>query len=299
MSFIYSVIYHPKVNWLIRNVNHILSPVLPKKIRINPSGIVTIPVKGHKPLKFKTNQTNYLTAELFWNGVLKFEYTPIFMKLIKKVDTFFDIGGSIGYYSVLGSKINPKLKVQAFEPSLSSRQFFSENIKLNHLEEHITLNGMALSDKEGTIDFHVVKSSKYPSVPNLSGQHNLDAVHNNLKSETITVDTDTLDNFVKKNNIQNIDLIKIDTEGTENRILGNAAETIERFKPIIISEVLFDQIEAELEEIILKHQYEFYNHVNGKLQKASGLKRETDNGVRDCFFVHPSKKHLIEEFIAQ
>ena len=40
-------------------------------------------------------------------------------KLIKKVNSFFDIGTSIGYYSILGAQMNKKLSVEAFELSNS------------------------------------------------------------------------------------------------------------------------------------------------------------------------------------
>ncbi len=46
----------------------------------------------------------------------------------------------------------------------------------------------------------------------------------------------TIDNFVKENNIQRIDLIKIDTDGHELEVLKGASESIKKFKPYIIME---------------------------------------------------------------
>ena len=68
-------------------------------------------------------------------------------------------------------------------------------------------------------------------------------------------------------------------------------------KPIIICETLFNTIEPELESIFKLYGYDFYNHTESGLEKVTSIIREKDNGVRNCFFVHPSKYHLIEEFI--
>jgi len=296
MHIIYSLIYSPQINWLIRNLNYILSPLLPKKIKIHPSGTINIKIKNHKSIKLKANQTSYVTRELFWKGSKNYEYTPIFMKLIKKTDTFFDIGSSIGYYSVLGASINKNLKVEAFEPSTGSMIYLSENVKINNLSSRINVNVIALSNQQGQIDFFEIRNKKYPTIYNLSGEHNI-GTKPHLKSLKTKVISNTLDNFVKMNDIKRIDLIKVDTEGSEDLILMESSNTINQFKPIIICEVLFNRIENQLEKIMLEHNYEFYNHNDNGLTKVNTIKRNSDNGIRNCFFVHPTKKHLIEEFI--
>lgn len=292
----WTLIYNTKINWLIRNINYILSPLLPEKIKIHPSGTININIKSHKSIKLKANQTSYVTRELFWKGSENYEYTSIFINLIKKTDVFFDIGSSIGYYSVLGASINKRLKVEAFEPSTGPMIYLSENVKINNLSSRIKVNVLALSNKQGQIDFFEIRNKKYPTIYNLSGEHNI-GTKPYLKSLKTKVTSDTLDNFVKKNDIEKIDLIKVDTEGCEDLILIESSNTINQFKPIIICEVLFNRIESQLENIMLGHNYEFYNHSGKGLTKVNTIKRDSDNGIRNCFFVHPTKKHLIEEFI--
>ena len=296
LNIFYSIIYDSKLNRIIRNLNYFLSPLLPKKIKIHPAGLLNVKINDHNSIKLKTNQTSYVTRELFWKGCQNYEYTPIFIKLIQKVDDFFDIGSSIGYFSVLGAKVNENLNVQAFEPSTGSMIYLSENVKINGFSERINVNFLALSDKSGQIDFSEIRNKKYPTIYNLSGEHNI-GTKPHLKSITTKIDSDTLDNFVSNKHIANIDLMKLDTEGCEDLILRNASITIEKFKPIIICEILFDRIESELEKIMFEHKYEFYNHVGNGLKKVNSIKRKSDNGIRNCFFVHPTKKYLIEEFI--
>ncbi|NLB27283.1 MAG: FkbM family methyltransferase [Bacteroidales bacterium] len=109
----------------------------------------------------------------------------------------------------------------------------------------------------------------------------------------------TLDNYVKKNYVKKIDLIKLDTEGTENIILSKSANILKEMKPIIICETLFNKIELELELIMRSYGYQFYNHIGNGLEKVDSIVRQKDNGVKNCFFVHPEKYHLIEEFEKQ
>lgn len=102
--------------------------------------------------------------------------------------------------------------------------------------------------------------------------------------------------FLDKN-IDVLDLIKLDTEGAEGLILKGAHDVIEKHNPIIICELLFDKIEKELEAIMTKHKYEFYNHTEKGLKRVDSIVRDEDNGVRNVFFVPPTKIAFIQEWI--
>ena len=297
-QIIYKTIYQKNINWVLRGVNKFLFPALPKKIKIPPSGILKIRNAEGKVLKIKTNQTSYLTTLIFWNGGYQnFEYTEIFIKLIKKVHSFFDVGANIGFYSLIAAQENEKIHVTGFEPARGPLFYFKENVQLNEFS-NIKIESEALSDKNGTITFYEVSNKKYTYLEyNLAGESNAGSKTKGRNFEMTKVKTLTLDEYVGKNNVANIDLIKMDTEGTENLILEKAEFVLDEMKPIIICETLFNTIEPELEQIFQSKGYEFYNHVEGGLKKENSIVRKMDNGIRNCFFVHPSKRHLIEEFI--
>lgn len=296
-QLLYKIIYNKNVNYILRNVNKAISGVLPKKVKLPPSGTLNLKLSKNKSLIFQTNQTNYLTQLLFWNGYLKFEYTPIFLKLVKKTSTFYDIGANIGYYSLLAAAHNDRIKVVGFEPALGPLHYFKKNVAANGYATKIKIEPIALSDGEGEIEFHETKSKKYQYL-----EHNLAGDGSAIKDEggnfiTRKVQTLTLDDYVRQSNETNIDLIKMDTEGTEHLILKSAAYVLAEYKPVIICETLFNTTESQLEEIMVAHGYEFYSHVGDGLEKVTTLLREKDNGVRNCFFVHPSKYQYIEEFV--
>lgn len=299
-QFLYKLIYSDKVNFVLRYLNKALLPVLPKKIKIPPSGILNIRNSEGNILKIKTNQTNYLTYLIFWEGGhQKFEYTDIFIKLVKKVNSFFDIGANIGYYSLIAASENSDIKIVGFEPAVGPLHYFKENVRLNNFS-NIKIESIALSQQNGEIDFYEIRNKKYTYLKhNLAGESNAGSKTQGRNFVINKVKTLTLDNYVKLNNVEHIELIKMDTEGTENLILENSRLVLEKMKPIIICETLFKTIEPELEEIFSSYGYEFYNHVEKGLIKQKTIRREIDNGVRNCFFVHPSSFKLIEEFVVK
>lgn len=296
MNLFHKVIYTSKVNWLIRNVNYLLSPFLPDKIKIHPSGKLKVGLKNHDSFYLKTNQTSYLTRELFWKKAENFEYTEIFIGLISKVTTFFDVGANIGYYSILGCKINPSLTVYAFEPSVGVMIYMCENLKINNLLNKVFVEPFALSDVGGTIDFYEMKNLKFPTIYNLSGEHNIGAKKDRIANK-IRVESITLDEYLSEKKIDNVDLIKLDTEGAEYQILSGAIHTLKKFKPIVICETLFNRIEKELDMVMRYNDYRFYNHTNEGLKHVDTIIRTDDDGVRNCFFVPVEKVHLIEEWV--
>jgi FkbM family methyltransferase len=291
----YKLIYNGKVNWILRNINKSLKLFLPFKIP--PAGIITIKIDKKTQFKMYTNQSNYLTKIVFWEGCESFEYTPVFIDIVRNTSTFFDIGANIGYYSLLASTINKSINVVGFEPARGPLNYFRKNVLLNNFNQ-IKVESIALSDKNEEIDFYEISNPKYQYLEfNLAGESNTAGNVENRKYKINKVLTVTLDDYVRTNKFENIDLIKIDTEGTEHLILGHSDNVLSIMKPIVICETLFGRNEKELEEIFSKHGYLFYNHTLRGLEKTETLIREKENGVNNCFFVHPTKFDLISKYV--
>lgn len=270
--------------------------VLPKKFQIYPSGQISIKV-ANKSIRLKTNQTSYLTRELFWKGPLEFEYTDIYITLIKKLNFIIDVGANIGYYSLIGAKLNPNLKVIAFEPTEGPLVYFLENLKINDLEGQVDVEPYALSDVSADIEFFVIKNRKYPTIYNLSGEHNTGKKRSTLLSSKIKVKSNTLNNYLKIKDIERIDLIKLDTEGSEHLILKGGRESIEKYRPIIVCETLYNLIEKDIMTFFSDLNYQYFNHTKNGLLKVKTVVRSSDDGIRNCFIVPIEKTYLIEEFI--
>ncbi|MBX2899946.1 MAG: FkbM family methyltransferase [Cyclobacteriaceae bacterium] len=287
IQLFYKIIYYPPVNKLLLFINRAFSKYT--AFRLPPSGTIEIKINKSASFKMMANQTSYVHKLLYWNGPLQFEYTPIFIELIKHCKVFIDVGSNTGYYSLLASKCNPQVKVFAFEPARGPLHYINKNILLNNLQTQIEIQDIALSNQSGEVKFYEVRNKKYLYLKyNLSG---VGSLTEDVTKRMYPVMAFTLDKFIWKTRIKSVDLIKIDTEGTENKILEGASEIIRKFHPIIICEILFNKIENDLETIMKEHGYLFFafEKNNKRLKQLNSLTRLYDNGVRDCFFVHPTK----------
>ncbi|MCB4799193.1 FkbM family methyltransferase [Neotamlana laminarinivorans] len=297
LQIIYKLIYQKHINYVLRNINYVINPFIPKKIKIPPSGILNLKTDSGI-IKIATNQTSYLTQLLFWKGYKYFEYSEIFEKLCKQTTNFLDIGSNIGYYSLIAAKANPEIKIYAFEPALGPKHFLKKNILINNFESIISPINLALSDNSGTIDFYEVKSKKYTYLEHdLAGEGNAGTKTSSRNFIKNTVTATTLSEFVTQNKLSKIDLIKMDTEGTEITILKASKETIAKHEPIVICETLYNTIENELDDFFNSLNYLFFNHTKQGLKEVKTITRSKDNGIRNCFFVPKSKLNLIETFI--
>lgn len=294
MSLFHRFFYSYPTNKFIRTV---LKPL--RKI----SGLIPeIPVSGKLKIDFsdfffflKTNPTNYLTREIFWRGPLNYEYTPIFLKITPHIQTFLDIGTNIGYYSILAAKSNPKCQVFGFEPSKGPLYYLKENVKLNSLD-NIKIFGLALGNENGTISFFETRSKKFSYLNyQLSGTSNLSNTWNTKYASEYSVNVRKLDDLTTEMGITSVDLIKIDTEGTENIVFSGATETLQKFRPIIITEVLNGKIENELEEVFRKLNYRFYDLEGNVLTEKTSL--VSDQKLDTNFLLVPEEKnHLLKEW---
>ncbi|MDI6802133.1 MAG: FkbM family methyltransferase [Thermodesulfovibrionales bacterium] len=164
-------------------------------------------------------------------------YENEFVKL-ESGDIVFDCGANIGMFSAYASSIG--CKVYAFEPFPKALEYL--NITANK-NPNITVCELALMDKEA--DFKIMFT------PNNIDMGSI--VINRDKEEEILVKGTTIDDFVKKNNINKINFIKADIEGAERNMLLGAKTVLKEFAPklsickyhlpddpIVIKEIILD-----------------------------------------------------------
>lgn len=142
---------------------------------------------------------------------------------VKKDEVFLDVGANIGRYSILMAK---KVKqIFSFEPS--SRTFLAlvRNIKINNLE-NVHPFPFALWNKDGIETLYIKERS---------GLSSLITKDRCIREEKIR--TKTLDGLINALQIERIDLVKIDVEDSEKKVLEGMSETLQLFKPRLIIEV--------------------------------------------------------------
>lgn len=140
----------------------------------------------------------------------------------KNNNVIIDAGAYIGNHSIFFATHCKASKVISFEPFKESYDKLMDNIRLNGLDDRITTYNCALGDKKGKAKINVLDSDN-------QGANKIDVgVKGNIK--IIPLDTILLDD------LDRLDLIKIDVEGMEIPLVKGSLKTIHKFSPILYIE---------------------------------------------------------------
>ena len=168
---------------------------------------------------------------------------------LKDDAVIIDVGANIGSMALRFAQRVPRGHVYAFEPTDYAFGKLLNNLALNpHLAKRITPVQLFLSEQtKSEHQIHAYASWKVDgSAPNIHPMHG-----GAIKSAQ-SVSCVTLDDYCLKNRIQRVDLIKIDTDGHELRVLQGARRTVEKNRPYIIFEMglyLLKEQKIEFEQI--------------------------------------------------
>lgn len=142
-------------------------------------------------------------------------------RLCARGGTVLDIGAYTGLFSIAARLLG--CRAIAFEPLHANRVRFRENAALNGVSDKV--NCEAVSDRVGQTMITV-----NPKVKGLtSGASLIRQTGTQVVIRTVTVDS---------LNLSRLDAMKIDVERAEPLVLAGARETIAKFRPIILVEVL-------------------------------------------------------------
>jgi len=176
--------------------------------------------------------------------------------------TIYDIGGHIGYHSLVFSKlVGDDGSVSVFEPNPANATRIRDILALNPtLEKNIHVFECALSDHSGVTNFL--------STENIEGGTSsggfIDEATPIWEKSTYTdkigfkvseVTINTIDELVEAKKITPPDLLKVDVEGAEHLVLQGAQKTINKFSPIIFVELHSILASYETTTFLLEHKY--------------------------------------------
>jgi FkbM family methyltransferase len=275
-----------------------LNRILPNKIILGLSGLIPFKISNKISFWLEMNESSPMSS-VYWHNPATFEFTPLFIELVQECNVFLDVGANLGFYSFLAEKCQPNITIHAFEPSNGAFYFLDKN-KQHNKGKNTFVHKIALSDFEGNITFFEEINPKYPYLKyHLSGMSNTGSTQGMRASQKYDVPTETMDGFVSRMKLPAVDLIKMDTEGTEHLILGKGYETIRKFEPIFIIEVLEEKAARALEKHIFANNYLIFQYSDHGLIPLKEISMGSTEKDRNFFFVPPSKLAKIEKFIAK
>lgn len=169
--------------------------------------------------------------------------------------TFIDAGGYIGDSVLVMEELCPE-RIIVFEALPNHCELINKTIEMNSLR-NVVVEKVALGEEAGTIEIQVADSGS-----NGIGRKGLDY------SDTVTTPVMSIDDYVKKNNLSNIGLIKSDIEGMEPSLLKGAKECIEKYKPVLLISIYhnpndFFEIKPLIESWNLGYKFSVYKPVTG------------------------------------
>jgi FkbM family methyltransferase len=147
-------------------------------------------------------------------------------KTMQEDAVVLDIGANIGLFSAYAARRCPRGTVHAFEPGETNLAHLRRNLTLNDLT-NVRVNAMGLYDRTGTLVFNF-------TADNPAGSFITDTDVSAGTAETVQVST--LDDWAREADLDRLDLVKMDVEGSELRVLEGGDKTLREFRPALFAE---------------------------------------------------------------
>lgn len=159
-----------------------------------------------KMLGFNINHFGGVALAYLYGEIFARQY--YYFRANNDCPVIFDCGANIGMATLYFKWLYPKARIECFEPDPQTFALLETNIAGNHLSNVVTHN-CALWDENGQIDFFV-----NPADP---GSLTMSTDASRLNGEILHVPSRKLSDFIQGE----IDFLKLDVEGAENRILSD------------------------------------------------------------------------------
>jgi FkbM family methyltransferase len=216
-------------------------------------------VRDARGLAFELETHDELVAFAASRGHFEGAEIDVALRYLEPGMTAVDAGANVGAFAAaLARAVAPGGAVHAFEPLPATRRRLARTLELNGLE-NVVVNAEALSDAPGTAELHLYGPG-YESWASLAARRIESAAGELEPRERLTVPTRTLDDYAAAAGIERIDLLKVDVEGAEPRVLAGAAGLLaERRVAAALVEVAgptlaaFGATAAELLELLDDH----------------------------------------------
>lgn len=167
-------------------------------------------IQGFKLKKGRTTRLPILTGEV------EPSQTTLMKKIVKPGMTVFDLGANFGWFTLVLSKlVGNSGRVYSFEVDPYLVNILKENVELNSLS-NVSIEPVAVSNKTGTSQFSLNES--------YDTRNQLESI--TKSAQTIEVKTIYLDDFCINEELDKIDLIKMDIEGSELKALQGMKKII-------------------------------------------------------------------------
>ncbi len=197
---------------------------------------------------FLCDNDDGVALRFLWNGVFEPMSLALWVTLARTAEIVLDIGAHSGCYTLAAARTNPAAHVLSFEPYAPNYARLIVNLRANRLASENAFN-VAVSDADGPVPFSVDTPPWYLSTGGRVGRRG-DAPTGRVAAVRLD------DTAIQRQG--RVSLVKIDTEGHELQVLRSMTAILERARPDMLIECVFDQGTAEIEALLRAHGYHFH-----------------------------------------
>ena len=190
-----------------------------------------------------------------WLGSYELEKQLLFEKTIKSGSVVYDLGGNVGFYTLLSSElVGPTGCVIVFEPVPRNLHYLKEHLRINHIKNVIIIEA-AVSDEEGLLCFD---EGPNPSMGKIA------------EKGALQVTAVVLDTLYRQQQIPAPNYMKIDIEGAELSVLKGAKTILEITHPIIFLATHRNDVHRDCIQLLQSFGYKIHT-INKQTNELIGF----------------------------
>ena len=188
--------------------------------------------------------TEFTTSTLYFGGVgYEPRTTACLARALTDGSVFVDVGANHGYFTVLAAAlVGPAGRVVAFEPNPAVFEQLQTHVRLNGFEARVTAIRAALADApQDDVPLFVSTAPGNSGLSSLVPEPVTIALGGLSLDRTVPVRVDTFDRWFQASGLAHIDVVKIDVEGAEDRVLaGMTASLASKTIGVVLCETVWE-----------------------------------------------------------
>jgi FkbM family methyltransferase len=170
-----------------------------------------------------TDTDIYISEALRRDGVWEPFETTLVQQFLKPGDCFLDAGANIGYFTVIAAAcVGDEGMVYAFEPEPRNHALLLQNIEANGFGGRVVAAELALAASPGVAQLHLH--------PENLGDHQL---YSGDDSRQVIAIEQVAGAAYLQERCQRLDLVKIDTQGSEQQVVEALLPLLQRSGPTL------------------------------------------------------------------
>jgi len=192
----------------------------------------------------------------------------------KQQPVIFDVGANKGQSIERFKKMYKDCEIHSFEPGNVECEEMRSKYKNDN---SVFINNVGVGEKKEILEFNIGAKSTHSSFKQLLEKTTWIKKRSevlNIKDEKYTISKEkkkiiSLDNYVLENKINLVDILKIDTQGYEDKVIAGAKNLIKENKIKIIQiEIIFSEIYEDplniydIEKFLIPNGYKLFGFSN-------------------------------------